>query len=101
VTAAATPADCAPGQHRVTVPEGGDEAELLYRVEGDRMVILHTGVPEHLGGRGIAGRLVAVTVERAAASGLTVVPWCSYARKWLRTHPEAAATVSIDWSPPG
>jgi hypothetical protein len=36
-------------------------------------------------------------LERAAAEGLTVVPRCPYARKWLQDHPDAAAGVTVDW----
>jgi hypothetical protein len=26
-----------------------------------------------------------------------LVPWCPFARRWLKEHPEAAEGVSIDW----
>ena len=32
--------------------------------------------------------------------GLTVVPLCPFARKWLERHPQAASGVSVDWGPP-
>lgn len=34
---------------------GGHCAELLYDLDGDRLVLVHTGVPEEIGGRGSAG----------------------------------------------
>lgn len=79
--------------------EDGD-AELEYRIRAGRMLLTHTGVPDVLQGRGVASRLVRTAVERAAQEGLTVVPWCPYARKWLEDHADAAATVDIDWTPP-
>lgn len=85
------------GRHRYVLDRDGEVAELVYRLEDDRLVLVHTGVPHALQGRGIAGRLVAAAVERAAAEGLTVVPLCPYARRWLHDHPEAAGTVAIDW----
>lgn len=85
---------------RFVYVEEGIEAELTYRAEDDRLVLIHTGVPETLGGRGIGGRLVRAAVDRARASGETVVPWCPYARAWLENHPDEAAAVTIDWSPP-
>ena len=42
----------------------------------------------------------AETVDRARAEGLTIVPWCPYARHWLRGHPDATRAVSIDWHTP-
>ena len=77
---------------------GEDEvAELIYRKNGNRLVLVHTGVPDALAGHGIAGQLVQAAVDEAAASGMTVVPLCPYARSWLKRHPDEAAKVSIDW----
>ena len=78
--------------------EDGNHAQLVYRVNGSRLILTHTETPEALRGRGIAGRLVRAAVERAAATGETVVPWCPYARKWLEDHPDDAARIAIDWS---
>lgn len=80
-------------------PEG-ESGVLVYRRNGNRLVLVHTEVPEALRGRGLGGRLVRAAVERAAAESMTVVPVCSYAREWLTAHPDAAATVEIDWNPP-
>lgn len=65
-------------------------------MDGDRLILEHTEVPESLGGRGIGGTLVRAALERAANEGLTVVPWCPFARKWLRDHADEL-TASIDW----
>jgi predicted GNAT family acetyltransferase len=75
----------------------GQLAELTYRRRADRLVLIHTEVPDALGGRGIGGQLVSAAVERAAAEGRTVVPLCAFARGWLERHPDTAATVTIDW----
>lgn len=84
--------------HRFELQEDGHMAELVYRVTGDRLVLVHTAVPDELGGRGIGGRLVQASVARAAAEGLTVVPQCSFARTWLEGHPEAVGDVAVDFS---
>jgi uncharacterized protein len=85
---------------RFVIREGGVEAELIYLVEGDRMLLLHTEVPEEWGGRGVGSRLVRAALERARANALTVVPWCPFARRWLRDHHDQAASVTIDWETP-
>jgi hypothetical protein len=85
--------------HRLVLETGGEEAELVYRTNGRRLVLVHTEVPESLGGQGIGGRLVAAAVERARREDLTLVPVCPYARQWLERHPDAIEEVSIDWSP--
>jgi uncharacterized protein len=82
---------------RFELAAGGQVAELVYRRRADRLVLVHTAVPDALEGRGVGGQLVAAALSRAAAEGLTVVPLCSFARSWLRSHPDVAGTVTIDW----
>jgi predicted GNAT family acetyltransferase len=82
---------------RFELTADGHVAELRYRRRADRLVLIHTGVPDALEGRGIGAQLVRAAVSRAAAEGLTVVPICSYARAWLERHPDVAGTVTIDW----
>ena len=89
-----------PQNHRFRYTEDGLDAQLVYRAEGDELVLVHTEVPDALGGRGIGGRLVRAAVARAERSGETVLPWCPYARKWLQDHPDELAGISIDWSDP-
>jgi predicted GNAT family acetyltransferase len=89
-----------PGRHRFVLEADGDEAELVYRRNGRRLVLIHTGVPDALSGRGIGGRLVAAAVRRAREDGLTLVPLCPYARRWLERHPDEAADVAVDWARP-
>jgi predicted GNAT family acetyltransferase len=72
-------------------------AELVYRIRGNRLVLVHTEVPVELEGRGIGGRLVTAAVDRAAREGLTLVPLCPFARDWLERHLEAASKAVIDW----
>jgi predicted GNAT family acetyltransferase len=78
----------------------GQLAELVYHVSGTRLILIHTGVPDALGGRGIAGKLVRAALDKATASGMTIVPLCPYARSWLERNPDEAARVPIDWSRP-
>jgi predicted GNAT family acetyltransferase len=87
-------------QERFVLELDGAMARLDYDLDDGRLVLIHTEVPEQLGGRGLGGRLVQAGVARARRDGLTLAPWCAYARKWLRDHPDAAASVPIDWSEP-
>ena len=59
-------------------------------------MLVHTEVPDALAGRGLGGRLVTAALDRAEREGLTVVPWCPFARDWLQRHPDAASRVDID-----
>lgn len=82
---------------RFEIRVGDTLAELIYRRRADRIVLVHTEVPDVLGGRGIGGMLVRAALARATSEGLTIVPVCPFARSWLERHPEAAAGISIDW----
>ena len=82
---------------RFEVHADGHLAELLYRLNGKRLVLIHTEVPEQLEGRGIGGALVTAAIGRAARDGMTVVPLCPFARGWLERHPEVASQATIDW----
>ena len=79
-----------PVNERFVVTADGVEAELDYRIEDGVISLTHTGVPEAIGGRGIAGDLVRAAFEFARAEGLKVRPLCSYAEAWSRRHAEYA-----------
>jgi predicted GNAT family acetyltransferase len=75
----------------------GRLAVLPYRINGKRLVLLHTEVPAELEGRGLGGALVTAAVRRAAREEMTVVPLCPFARDWLQRHADTAGQAAIDW----
>lgn len=85
-----------PDARRLFVVLEGQEAEVNYERDGDTLAITHTGVPEAIGGRGIAGALNRAAFEFARQQGLRVRPLCSYAAAWSRRHPEYADLVLDD-----
>ena len=82
---------------RFEISDGGHLAELRYHRNGNRLTLIHTEVPVELEGRGFGGRLVTAAVDRAAREGLTIVPFCPFARRWLESHADVADQVTIDW----
>lgn len=97
------PADDAPvvddaADSRYVLRQGGAEAELVYVIDGDRMILVHTGVPDEWGGHGVGGRLVRAALARASVNQLTVVPLCPFARRWLEDHADETAGLAIDWT---
>ena len=68
----------------------GQRCVLEYELDGNTMTITHTGVPQAVGGRGIAGDLTRAALEAARALDWKVVPACSYARQFLDKHTEYA-----------
>jgi len=87
-------------ESRFELSTDGRLAELLYRRNGKRLVLVHTEVPVELEGHGIGGRLVTAAVDRAAREGMTVVPLCPFALGWLERHPDVAARAPVDWGDP-
>ncbi|QQP97665.1 GNAT family N-acetyltransferase [Lysobacter enzymogenes] len=77
-----------PARQRFSTVVDGVEAELDYQMRGDQLVIAHTGVPDAIGGRGIASDLVRAAFEYAREAGYKVRPACSYAAAWAERHPE-------------
>ena len=88
-----------PDERRFEVTVDGHLAELVYARSGDRLVLVHTGVPEALGGRGVGGVLVQAALAAAKAEGLTVVPQCPFAKSWIEKHPDAADGVTVAVTP--
>ncbi|HEY7325626.1 MAG TPA: N-acetyltransferase [Streptosporangiaceae bacterium] len=85
---------------RLQIHADSDVAELIYRTRAGRLVLIHTEVPDSLGGRGLGGQLVLGAIGKAAREELTIVPLCAFARGWLQRHPDDAARVNIDWAQP-
>ncbi len=75
---------------RFEIALDGHLAWLDYQLGGNRLTIVHTQVPEAIGGRGIAAALVEAALAHARANGLKVVPRCSYAASYLSRHPQHA-----------
>jgi predicted GNAT family acetyltransferase len=83
---------------RFEIEIDGHLAELVYRRNGDRFVLVHTEVPDELEGHGIGGRLVTAAVEKAERESLTIVPLCPFAKRWLEQHSDVAGRVTIAWT---
>lgn len=67
----------------------GPDSEMTFRIRPDgALVVLHTGVPPELEGRGIAGKLVERAIEEAREKGLKIEPRCSYVVAAFRRHPD-------------
>lgn len=83
--------------HQFQVTEDSATAVLVYRRSGDVMTIVHTEVPEALGGRGIGGRLASAALAFAREQRLTVVPLCPFVSEYIRKHQEHLDLVRDDY----
>jgi hypothetical protein len=69
--------------------ESGDETGfLLFRLEGSKIIFLHTEVPIEWEGRGIGGKLARAGLEYARQHSLRVVALCPFVSAYMRRHPE-------------
>src|SRR4051794_35426216 len=74
-------------RQRFEAAADGGRGELIYRVHGDVMTLVHTEVDPSLRGSGVAGQLVQAAVAHAHQQGLRIDPQCEYARAYLERHP--------------
>ena len=90
-----THGDADRGEYRAHIP-GTDVIGRLTWVGrnaadgGAIRVADHTLVPEAIGGRGIAGKLVEALIADARAQGFRILPACSYVAAAFARHPEWA-----------
>ena len=75
-------------EHRYELDVEGDIATVYYRLAPGVITLVHTEVPEALGGHGIGSRLVRAVLEDVRARGLKVVPRCPFVTAWMGKHPE-------------
>lgn len=73
---------------RFEVEKDGHLAVLEYRLQGERMIITHTGVPPALEGQGIGSRLARAALDHARAQEWRVVALCSFVAAYIQKHPE-------------
>lgn len=76
--------------NRFTAMVDGHRCVVDYLLSQQVMSIIHTGVPEAVGGRGIAAELTKFVLDTARAAGLKIIPVCSYTAAYIRRHPEYA-----------
>ena len=65
-----------------------------YRLVDGVMHLVHTEVAPALEGRGIAARLVQAALDHAGATGLKVLPRCSYVRTYMQRHPQTRSLLA-------
>jgi predicted GNAT family acetyltransferase len=77
-----------PEGRRFEARSGEALATLEYTLQEDRLVLIHTFVPQEMERRGIGGALVKTALECARARGIGVVTLCPFAKSYLESHPE-------------
>ena len=66
----------------------GHRCVVDYQLHDGVMTVTYTGVPEAVGGRGIAAELTQFVLEVATQAGWKIIPACSYTAAYIRRHRE-------------
>lgn len=72
-----------------------ERAFLEYRFQDGVLVLMHTEVPEKLGGKGIASALAAHAFNYARANHLKIKVYCPFVLTWVKKHPEQMDLVVL------
>ena len=85
-----------PDQSRFQLPigDGDDLATAYYRIEGDRIVLTHTEVPQSYSGQGVGSRLARGVFDAIRASGRKAVLKCEFMGAFAARHPEYSDIVA-------
>jgi len=66
----------------------GKTAFIEYKRDKNKLIILHTEVPEKLGGKGIGSGMVKQVLKKVAEEGLKVESRCPFVTSYIERHPE-------------
>lgn len=77
-----------PEKHRFELAVEGGTALAYYKLEGDRITLTHTEVPQELSGQGIGSRLAKGVFEAIRARGLKAVLKCPFMAAYAAKRPE-------------
>ncbi|HLI92965.1 MAG TPA: GNAT family N-acetyltransferase [Puia sp.] len=77
-----------PARQQFQVTVGGETASLDYRLPEGTLVLMHTEVPEKLGGRGIGSALAGFSFQYARENQLRVKVYCPFVAAWVKKHAE-------------
>ena len=83
-------------RHRFEADIEGYKPHLLYRRDGERMVLMHTRCQTSWRDGGSAASWSRPLSTQPSPRIFRVVPLCPFAGSWLRKHPEVASRARID-----
>ena len=72
----------------------GYKSFIQFNELSDRIALVHTEVPEELGGKGVGTALVEKTLNFIEKSGKKLMPYCPFVFAYIKRHPEWKRIVS-------
>jgi uncharacterized protein len=87
------------GRFELAIDGSHEVAAAYYRVQGNRLTLTHTIVPERFSGQGIGSKLARGLFELLRASGRKAFLRCEFLAAYYARHPEYADVVdtSVAW----
>lgn len=76
------------GENKFEINEGDEKAFLEYKINDGVISLLHTEVPDALGGKGAGSALAEFAFEYAKEEKLGVKVYCSFAAAYAKRHPQ-------------
>ncbi len=89
-TAALTVRDNRPELRYELIRDGEVLGFLLYRLEPERVVLVHTDIDPAHEGHGLGSVLVKGALDDLRERGVRAVPFCPFVREYIRSHPDYA-----------
>ncbi|HEY4344494.1 MAG TPA: GNAT family N-acetyltransferase [Parvibaculum sp.] len=77
-----------PATHRFEITIDGVTAYSEYTRKPGVVTIIHTIVPEALGGKGVGSKLAKFALDTIRAEGSKVIPQCPFTAAYIKKHPE-------------
>jgi predicted GNAT family acetyltransferase len=70
-----------------------------YQASPDSIAFVHTEIAPEVGGRGLGGVLVRAALDDVRRRGLAALPYCTFVRHFMATHPEYLDLIPPDRRP--
>ncbi|QNP44941.1 N-acetyltransferase [Sphingomonas sediminicola] len=87
-----------PERHRFEIDLGdGSFAIVEYTLAADKIMFIHTGVPEAHEGKGIGTTLIRFALDAARERGLKVIPICPFFAAYMQKHAEVQDLLDPTW----
>jgi uncharacterized protein len=80
--------------HRFEMEVDCETASVYYALQNDRLVLLHTEVPQALAGRGIGTALARAVLAEARRRGRRILPRCDFIAAFIRRNPEYSDLIA-------
>jgi predicted GNAT family acetyltransferase len=86
-----------PERNRFEIELDGDVVGYTrYRRGRDRIAFLHTEFDPKHQGEGLGGTLVAAALDQARRERARVLPFCTFVRSYIESHPEYLDLVPVE-----